>query len=74
MPKEHGDAHLLDHHSDRHLEHHEDYHRGVHGDVYVDHHDTKDTDFSKDYRIGPLPPHTVVDPTIFGDDFDAHYH
>jgi hypothetical protein len=46
----------------------------VHGDVYVDHHDTKDTDFSKDYRIGPLPPHTVVDPTIFGDDFDAHYH
>ena len=55
-------------------EHHDDYHRGLDGDVYVDHHDTVGTDLDKIYRITPPRPHTVIEPTIYGDEFDAHYY
>ena len=69
-----GDKYYLGGHAVSHREHHDDYHRGPHGDVYVDHHDIVGTDVQRDYQLDPTPARVVIEPTIYGDDFDAHYH
>ena len=60
-------------HGFTHRVEHDDYHRGPHGDVYVDHQYDVSSDFGRDYQVSPMPAHTVIEPTIYGDEFDAHY-
>ena len=67
VPGEHALHQKLGEHDTVHKERHVAYHTGPHGDLIADHRDTYHKDISEDFRLDPLPPKTVIEPTIYGD-------
>lgn len=67
VPGEHAIHQKLGEQEIIHKEPHVAYHSNPHGDLVADHHDTYHKDLAEDFRLDPLPPKTVVEPTIYGD-------